>query len=170
MFPSIETAACRRARSTPVTPRNLHATVCTTARLNRWHLPRIGEVTHEIPACLDDVPYCIWLGPWRPGFGLRASAPPSAPAENAEEVIVLPEFSVGSSSTDNSWVASSSMSGTRTNVPIQNLPRSIQVLTSEFLADNGADNMADAAAFMTGVTSQGKQDAVFDNNTLRSAA
>jgi outer membrane receptor protein involved in Fe transport len=62
------------------------------------------------------------------------------------------------------------MSGTRTNVPIQNLPRSIQVLTSEFLADNGADNMADAAAFMTGVTSQGKQDAVFDNNTLRSAA
>ena len=90
---------------------------------------------------------------------------PGRPAP-AEEVIALPEFSVGSSSTDNSWVASSSMSGTRTNVPIQNLPRSIQVLTSEFLADIGADNMADAAAFMTGVTSQGKQDAVFDNNTF----
>ncbi len=120
----------------------------------------------------------VWMTS-RIAFGLALGGPalvcaqaprPSAPAENAEEVIALPEFSVGSSSTDNSWVASSSMSGTRTNVPIQNLPRSIQVLTSEFLADNGADNMADAAAFMTGVTSQGKQDAVFDNNTLRSAA
>ena len=82
------------------------------------------------------------------------------------ETIALPEFSVSASGSENSWVASSSMSGTRTNVPIQNLPRSIQVLTSEFLADIGADTMSDAAAFMTGVTSQGKQDAVFDNNTF----
>lgn len=95
---------------------------------------------------------------------VRAQTPPSPAAEN--EVIALPEFSVGAAANENSWVASSSMSGTRTNVPIQNLPRSIQVLTSEFLADIGADNMGDAAAFMTGVTSQGKQDAVFDNNTF----
>jgi outer membrane receptor for ferric coprogen and ferric-rhodotorulic acid len=89
------------------------------------------------------------------------------PAPQTEgEVIALPEFSVGGSANENSWVAASSMSGTRTNVPIQNLPRSIQVLTSEFLADIGADTMSDAAAFMTGVTSQGKQDAVFDNNTF----
>ena len=90
-----------------------------------------------------------------------ASAPTPAP----EEVIALPEFSV-SAAADNSWTAASSMSGTRTNVPIQNLARSVQVLTSEFLADLGADNMSDAAAFLTGVTSQGKQDAVFDNNTF----
>ncbi|PHX86801.1 MAG: hypothetical protein CK538_01745 [Opitutia bacterium] len=82
------------------------------------------------------------------------------------DTISLPEFSVSASGGENSWVASSSISGTRTNVPIQNLPRSIQVLTSEFLADIGADTMSDAAAFMTGVTSQGKQDAVFDNNTF----
>ena len=89
----------------------------------------------------------------------------SAPAPAREEPIALPEFSV-SASTDNSWTAASSMSGTRTNVPIQNLARSVQVLTSEFLADLGADTMSDAAAFLTGVTSQGKQDAVFDNNTF----
>ena len=89
----------------------------------------------------------------------------SAPTPPPDEVIALPEFSV-SASTDNSWVAASSMSGTRTNVPIQNLARSVQVLTSEFLADLGADNKSDAAAFLTGVTSQGKQDAVFDNNTF----
>ncbi len=102
------------------------------------------------------------------GFVLGALAPvwAAAPATPpAEEVIALPEFAV-TSSADNTWAAASSLSGTRTNVPIQNLARSIQVLTSEFLADLGADNLSDAAAFLTGVTSQGKQDAVFDNNTF----
>jgi iron complex outermembrane receptor protein len=90
----------------------------------------------------------------------------SSPAKPVEEPAVeLPQFTVVSDA-DGSWTASSSMSGTRTNVPIQNLPRSVQVLTSEFLADIGADTVSDAAAFMTGVTSQGKQDAVFDNNTF----
>lgn len=89
---------------------------------------------------------------------------PPVPA-GADEVVALPEFAV-TASTDNSWSAASSLSGTRTNVALQDLPRSVQVLTSEFLADIGADTLSDAAAFMTGVTSQGKQDAVFDNNTF----
>jgi iron complex outermembrane receptor protein len=92
-----------------------------------------------------------------------AQTTPAAPAP--EEIIELPQFTVVSDGQDG-WTAASSMSGTRTNVPIKDLPRSVQVLTSEFLADIGADTMSDAAAFMTGVTSQGKQDAVFDNNTL----
>lgn len=77
----------------------------------------------------------------------------------------LPEFTVVSDS-DEGWTAASSMSGTRTNVPIQNLPRSVQVLTSEFLSDIGADTLSDAAAYLTGVVSQGGQSAVFDNNTF----
>ncbi len=102
--------------------------------------------------------------------GLAAAAAPATPPKttlaSAEgEVIALPEFSVAGGP-EEGWAASSSLSGTRTNVAIQDLPRSVQVLTSEFLADIGADTMSDAAAFMTGVTSQGKQDAVFDNNTL----
>ncbi len=94
-----------------------------------------------------------------------AQSPAPARPAAADEVIALPEFAV-TGSADNTWAASSSLSGTRTNVPIQNLARSVQVLTSEFLADLGADNLSDAAAFLTGVTSQGKQDAVFDNNTF----
>ncbi|MDI1335744.1 MAG: TonB-dependent receptor plug domain-containing protein [Lacunisphaera sp.] len=91
---------------------------------------------------------------------------PAAPAPAATgEIYELPQFSVSADGSQG-WSASSSMSGTRTNVPIQDIPRAVQVLTSEFLADIGADTMSDAAAFMTGVTSQGKQDAVFDNNTL----
>jgi iron complex outermembrane receptor protein len=82
-----------------------------------------------------------------------------------ENVVELPQFTVVSDG-DEGWTASSSMSGTRTNVPIQNLPRSVQVLTSEFLADIGADTMSDAAAFLTGIVSQGNQNAVFDGNTF----
>ena len=95
-----------------------------------------------------------------------AQTPTPPPKPRAEDnVVELAQFTV-MADTDEGWAASSSMSGTRTNVPIQDLPRAVQVLTSEFLADIGADTMSDAAAYMTGVTSQGKQDAVFDNNTL----
>lgn len=94
---------------------------------------------------------------------IAQSTPPAAPTE--EETVELPQFTVVSSDQEG-WVAASSMSGTRTNVPIQNLPRSIQVLTSEFLSDIGATTMSDAAAFLTGIVSQGNQNAVFDNNTF----
>lgn len=100
------------------------------------------------------------------GANAQIAANQSANSKNAaDDVYELPQFTVVSEA-DTGWTAANSMSGTRTNVPIKNLPRSVQVLTSEFLADIGADTMSDAAAFMTGVTSQGKQDAVFDNNTL----
>jgi iron complex outermembrane receptor protein len=105
-------------------------------------------------------------------LGLAAQVAPR-PASSAavspatgDEIIALPEFAVGAGAADSGWTAANSLSGTRTNVALQDLPRSVQVLTSEFLADIGADTMSDAAAFMTGVTSQGKQDAVFDNNTF----
>jgi len=97
-------------------------------------------------------------------FAQPAAATPATGAES-EGVYELPQFTVVGDG-DQGWTASSSMSGTRTNVAIKDLPRSVQVLTSEFLADIGADTMSDAAAFMAGVTSQGGQDAVFDNNTL----
>ena len=100
------------------------------------------------------------------GANAQIAANQAANSKNAaDDVYELPQFTVVSEG-DTGWTAANSMSGTRTNVPIKNLPRSVQVLTSEFLADIGADTMSDAAAFMTGVTSQGKQDAVFDNNTL----
>ncbi|MCX6948617.1 MAG: hypothetical protein NTX39_02990, partial [Opitutae bacterium] len=84
-------------------------------------------------------------------FGNAQIAPATAAPktkDNSPEVYELPQFTVVSEG-DTGWTAANSMSGTRTNVPIKNLPRSVQVLTSEFLADIGADTMSDAAAFMT---------------------
>jgi iron complex outermembrane receptor protein len=95
---------------------------------------------------------------------LLASAQ-TAPDTSVEAPLELPQFTVVSGA-DEGWTAASSMSGTRTNVPIQNLPRSVQVLTSEFLSDLGATTLSDSVAFLTGVQSQGGQDAVFDNNTF----
>jgi iron complex outermembrane receptor protein len=95
----------------------------------------------------------------------QSSRTPSLTATLRDEIVALPEFSV-TSAKDDSWTAASSMSGTRTNISIQDLPRSVQVLTSEFLADISAKTMSDAVEFMTGVVSQGRQDAVFDNNTV----
>lgn len=116
---------------------------------------------HRITALRDTVPLVVAL------LALPAAAQvqtqSKAPLE--EEIVELPQFTVVSDN-EEGWTASSSMSGTRTNVPIQNLPRSVQVLTSEFLADIGATTLSDAVAFLTGIVSQGNQNAVFDSNTF----
>jgi len=144
------------------------ATVCTPARLKS---PEPAAIWSNLPMNPSHSPsrWCLrilTLAALITASGSVAQVASPTPSQTtADQVIALPEFAVNEA-TDDSWSSASSMSGTRTNVPIQNLPRSVQVLTSEFLSDIGADNMSDAAAFMTGVTSQGKQDAVFDNNTF----
>jgi iron complex outermembrane receptor protein len=100
-----------------------------------------------------------------PGLAQVQTASKAAVTAAGDDVIALPEFRVGGAA-DDGWTAASSMSGTRTNIAIQDLPRSVQVLTSEFLSDISAKTMSDAVEFMTGVVTQGKQDAVFDNNTV----
>ena len=82
-----------------------------------------------------------------------------------DEVIALPEFTV--TNEDNSWVASNALSGTRTNTALRDLPRSIQVVTSEFLNDLGALTLTDATDYISGVTNVGSQDQTNDGNTYQ---
>jgi iron complex outermembrane recepter protein len=82
-----------------------------------------------------------------------------------DEVVALPEFTV--SNEDNSWVATNAMSGTRTNTPLRDLPRSVQVVTSEFMNDIGALTLTDATDYISGVTNVGSQDQTNDNNTYQ---
>jgi len=82
-----------------------------------------------------------------------------------DEIIALPEFSV--TDDDNSWVATNAMSGTRINTPLRDLPRSIQVVTSEFINDIGALTLTDATDYISGVTNVGSQDQTNDNNTYQ---
>jgi iron complex outermembrane receptor protein len=82
-----------------------------------------------------------------------------------QEPIVLPEFNVAG--TDDGWVATNVLSGTRTNMNLRELPRSIQVVTSEFLNDIGALTLTDATDFMSGITNVGNQDQTNDSNTYQ---
>ncbi len=92
-----------------------------------------------------------------------AAQTPPKPA--ADEAIVLPEFNV--SGTNDGWVATNALTGTRTNMDLRDLPRSMQVMTSEFLNDIGALTLTDATDYMSGITNIGGQDQTNDNNTYQ---
>ena len=76
----------------------------------------------------------------RPGLALVCAATSAGPARAQSpgagapnEAIVLPEFNVAG--TDEGWTATNTLTGTRTNMNLRDLPRSMQVVTSEFLGD-----------------------------------
>ena len=92
-----------------------------------------------------------------------SAAKPAAAAE--EEAIVLPEFNVAG--TDEGWTATNTLTGTRTNMNLRDLPRSMQVVTSEFMNDIGALTLTDTTDYMSGVTNIGNQDQTNDNNTYQ---
>ena len=89
---------------------------------------------------------------------------PAKPAP-AEEVIALPEFNVAG--TGDGWTATNTLSGTRTNIDLRDLPRSMQIMTSEFLTDIGALTLTDATDYMSGITNVGGQDQTNDSNTYQ---
>ena len=90
---------------------------------------------------------------------------PATGSAASDEPIVLPEFNVAG--TNDGWVATNALSGTRTNMNLRELPRSIQVVTSEFMNDIGALTLTDATDFMSGITNVGNQDQANDNNTYQ---
>jgi len=75
----------------------------------------------------------------------------SKEAAKSSEVVVLNPFTVDAGS-DNSWTATSTLVGTRTNQELSKVPASVDVLTSEFLTDLGLESMDDAAGFVAGLT------------------
>jgi iron complex outermembrane receptor protein len=90
---------------------------------------------------------------------------PKTGSATSEEPVLLPEFNVAG--TNDGWMATNTLSGTRTNMQLKDLPRSVQVLTSEFLSDIGALTMTDASDYMSGITHVGDQDQTNDNNTYQ---
>ncbi|MBI5767210.1 MAG: TonB-dependent receptor plug domain-containing protein [Verrucomicrobia bacterium] len=78
------------------------------------------------------------------------TAPPPAPPQQGAaptgETVTLSAFEVRSES-DTGYVASSAMSGTRTNELLENMPNSISVMTQEFLQDLAMNSYFDAVDF-----------------------
>ncbi|MEX0322509.1 MAG: TonB-dependent siderophore receptor [Puniceicoccaceae bacterium] len=66
---------------------------------------------------------------------------------------------------DQGYYASNSISGSRISVPIQDIPLSIEVITSEFIEDTGATDLRDSLKYSAGLLLESQNDAygTFDN-------
>ncbi|MFA6134892.1 MAG: TonB-dependent receptor [Phycisphaerae bacterium] len=88
-------------------------------------------------------------------LSLRAQAQAPAPAAVAE-TITLPTFTV-STNLDKGYRAGNSVSATRIDTPIKDLPFSISAFTEQFIDDIGALELLDVVNFAPGVTSGAKE-------------
>ncbi|MEX0331705.1 MAG: TonB-dependent siderophore receptor [Puniceicoccaceae bacterium] len=80
------------------------------------------------------------------------------------EIFELSPFEV-STSGDRGYYASNTISGSRISVPIQDIPLSIEVITSEFIEDTGATDLRDSLKYSAGLLLFSQNDAFgkFDN-------
>ena len=81
------------------------------------------------------------------------TAPATKPA--TEAAIVLTPFAV-SASQDKGYRASNSVSGSRIDTPIKDLPFALQAFTSDFIADINPRELYDVVKFSPGVTFRGE--------------
>ena len=75
----------------------------------------------------------------------------SSPTGLSEEVIALPTFQV-STNQDSGYRASNSVSATRINTAISDLPFAVTAFTSQFISDIDAHDLQDIGRFAAGVT------------------
>jgi len=80
----------------------------------------------------------------------------AAQTATTEETIKLPEFQV-STTQDVGYKAANSVSATRVNVAIKDLPFAINAFTSEFIKDTGAHDIFEVVQYAPGVTSAGRE-------------
>ncbi|MCD8481640.1 MAG: Plug domain-containing protein [Verrucomicrobia bacterium] len=82
-----------------------------------------------------------------------------AQADDADgPIFELSPFEVNTSG-DDRYYASNAISGSRLDVRIQDMPLSIEVITSEFFTDTGSTNLRDALRYSAGIMLQTQNDA-----------
>jgi hypothetical protein len=95
-----------------------------------------------------------------------APSPSSAAASaKADEVLALSPFEIRESA-DDTWNATSTLLGNRTNQELVKVPVTVDVLTADFMHDIGLFNMDDAGAFISGVTVSPRLESRNDNGRL----
>lgn len=80
---------------------------------------------------------------------------PSTPV-SSDDTVVLSPFVV-STSADKGYLAGNSVSATRIDSPIKDLPFTISAFTEQFISDIGARELPDIVAYAAGVTSGAKE-------------
>jgi iron complex outermembrane receptor protein len=82
--------------------------------------------------------------------------PAAASSARSDEVIKLSEFQVNTSA-DKGYRAGNSVSATRIDTPIKDLPFAISAFTQQFITDVGARDLFDVVQYAPGVTSAGRE-------------
>lgn len=83
----------------------------------------------------------------------EADTPPPA-----DEVVMLSPFAVTTES-DKGYRATNSISGSRLNTAIKDIPMPIEVITEEFMQDVGAKNLRDSLKYSAGIILKSQNDA-----------
>src|SRR3954463_10167827 len=81
---------------------------------------------------------------------------PSAQATASDDVVKLSEFQV-TTSADKGYRAGNSVSATRIDTPIKDLPFAISAFTQQFITDIGARDLWDVVQYAPSVTSSGRE-------------
>ncbi len=93
-----------------------------------------------------------------PGAHAQTTAAPAAEASSADsEVVLLSPFQVDVSR-DRGYRATNSISGTRLNTAIKDLPMPIEVVTEEFLRDTGSTDLRQSLRYSSGILLQTQND------------
>jgi iron complex outermembrane receptor protein len=101
---------------------------------------------------------------------LAASAQQTAAAPSLErdETVVLSPFTV-TTDKDTGYGATNSISGSRVNTPIKDIPLPILVITDQFINDIGATALRDSLAYVSGISIQTQNDLENRGGTFGSA-
>lgn len=89
---------------------------------------------------------------------LNAQTTAAAPeSESEKDVVKLSPFTVDTTQ-DKGYRATNSTSGTRLNTPIKDVPIPIEIITSEFIRDTGAQDLRQALQYSAGVVLESQGD------------
>jgi iron complex outermembrane receptor protein len=107
--------------------------------------------------------WTIGLLAFLPSVFAQEVAPPAdaAPDESSEDVVVLSPFTV-TKEKDSGYSATNTISGSRVNTPIKDLPLPMQVITSEFIRDTGATDLRKSLSYSSAIGLQSQND--LENN------
>ena len=100
---------------------------------------------------------------------VHAQATAPNPAGQSNDVVTLSPFEV-ITTTDDGYKATNALSGTRFNTNLLDLPKAVEVITSEFITDIGATEMYDALRYAGGVevnSAPGQDDITGSNFAVR---
>lgn len=129
---------------------------------------------HHHPALRASLLACSLAFAGGPSLAVAQTAPASAPAPavadeapaREEETIMLSPFKV-TTDRDKGYRATNSISGTRLDTPIKELPMPIEVITEAFLRDTGSNDLRQSLRYSSGIVLQSQNDQ--GNNTFHGA-